>query len=163
MKFIKHASGRNFRYWIIVVIFLQSPVYYACSQSNMQSSPNCEYVENGFGPEGSVDVRAETVVAGLEVPWSLAFLPNGDLLVTERPGRLRLVRNYTGSATLVETPVATFRTASTSEGGLLGLALHPDFKRNRLFYVYVTVEDNGIINRVEQWKLSDEGTSAEKV
>jgi len=54
---------------------------------------------------------------GLEVPWSMAFLPNGDLLVTERPGRVRLIQN----STLITQPILTVNTvtASGSERGLL--------------------------------------------
>lgn len=122
------------------------------------AAADCRLVEEGFGPAGAVEVRAETVVSGLEVPWGLAFLPNGDLLVTERPGRLRLVRD----GQLVPEPVATVETASTSEGGLLGLALHPEFASNRLFYLYVTAADGGATNRVERWRLSDDGTTAER-
>ena len=118
-------------------------------------SAACVLSDDGFGPVGTVDVRAEEVVSGLRVPWGLAFLPNGDLLVTERAGRLRLVQ---GGA-LVEQPVATLETADSAEGGLLGLALHPDFADNRLFYLYVTAADG---NRVERWTLSDDGTSAER-
>jgi aldose sugar dehydrogenase len=54
--------------------------------------PACTMVEDGYGPQGQVRVRAEAVVTGLEVPWGMAFLPGGDMLVTERPGRLRLIR-----------------------------------------------------------------------
>lgn len=131
--------------------------------ANRQAAPGCEYVEDGFGPTGGADVRAEVVVAGLEVPWSIAFLPNGDLLVTERPGALRLVRDVAGAAELVQAPVAELQTASTSEGGLLGLALHPDFAANRLIYLYVTTEQEGEAqNQVERWRLSDDGTRAER-
>jgi glucose/arabinose dehydrogenase len=56
-------------------------------------SEACELVDNGYGPTGTVNIRVETVTSGLEVPWGLGFLPNGDLLVTERPGRLRLIQN----------------------------------------------------------------------
>jgi glucose/arabinose dehydrogenase len=118
---------------------------------------SCTLVTNGLGPTGTVSVRTETVVTGLEVPWAIAFLPNGDWLVTERPGRIRLIRN----GQLVPTPVVTIAVASTSEGGLLGLALHPDFAKNRLFYVYVSVTSTGApVNRVLRWKLSDDGLSA---
>src|SRR5439155_16115138 len=63
-----------------------------CSTATGQS-PSC-VLESGssFGPDGAVAVRAETVVSGLEVPWSFAFLPGGDVLVSERPGRVRLLR-----------------------------------------------------------------------
>ena len=43
-----------------------------------------------WGPDGKLPLRAETVVSGLEVPWSFAFLPGEDVLVSERPGRVRL-------------------------------------------------------------------------
>jgi aldose sugar dehydrogenase len=140
-------------------------IHTACSQSATQTeSSGCYYVEDGFGPDGSVGVKAETVISGLEVPWGIAFLPGGDLLVTERPGRIRLVKDYNGSAQLIEKPVATLSTASTSEGGLLGIATHPDFESNRLFYIYVSVEDGGSeMNQVQQWRLADDGTSAEQV
>jgi glucose/arabinose dehydrogenase len=116
-------------------------------------SAACVLSDDGFGPLGTADVRAEEVVSGLRVPWGLAFLPNGDLLVTERAGRLRLVRD----GGLVSVPVATLETADSAEGGLLGLALHPDFEQNRLVYLYVTAGDG---NRVERWALSEDGTSA---
>src|SRR6185436_11835581 len=87
------------------------------------TAKSCVFVSNDFGPTGSTPVKTETVADGLEVPWALAFLPGGDLLVTERPGRIRLV---TGGA-LVAAPVATVQTDANGEGGLQGLALDPDF------------------------------------
>jgi len=48
---------------------------------------------DAWGPDGTVPLRAETVVSGLEVPWSFAFLPGGDVLVSERPGRVRLLQH----------------------------------------------------------------------
>src|SRR5712664_1809204 len=71
---------------------------------------------DAWGPDGQVPLRAETVVSGLEVPWSFAFLPGGDVLVSERPGRVRLLQG----GKLVARPVLTVKTADTSEGGLLG-------------------------------------------
>jgi aldose sugar dehydrogenase len=77
--------------------------------------------------------RVETVVTGLEDPWSLAFLPNGDLLITEKPGRLRLVREGALRPEPVPgTPEVWYR----GQGGLLEVALHPEFAENR--YIYLT-------------------------
>src|SRR4051794_37913888 len=68
----------------------------ACHSSAARANgaaPNpCQLVERGLGPTGTVPVRAEVVVSGLEVPWGIAFLNKDELLVTERPGRVRLVR-----------------------------------------------------------------------
>src|SRR5688572_19219602 len=74
-----------------------------------------------------------TVVSGLQSPWAIAFLPGGKMLVTEKtPGRLRVV-NADGS--LVETPVAGPPAVDgRGQGGLLGLALDPNFATNRLVY-----------------------------
>jgi glucose/arabinose dehydrogenase len=74
-----------------------------------------------------------TVVPGLENPWGLVFLPDGDMLITERPGRLRLVRD----GQLVDQPIEGVpQVLALNQGGLMGIALHPDFARNR--YVYLT-------------------------
>jgi glucose/arabinose dehydrogenase len=121
------------------------------------ASPTCTRVKDGFGPQGRANVRAEVVVTGLEVPWGIAFLSDREMLVTERPGRVRLVRDFA----LARESVATFSTVDTAEGGLLGIALHPEFAANRLFYVYLTAKtDGGSENRVERWKLSEDHASA---
>src|SRR6267143_966841 len=121
------------------------------------AAEKCELVKKGFGPEGKAAVKLETAVAGLEVPWGIAFLPGGDALVTERPGRLRLVPALTkrkaGDATKLPL-VATIAVDSDEEGGLLGIALHPDFERNRFVYLYMTVREDGRkSNRVDGWRI----------
>jgi glucose/arabinose dehydrogenase len=97
-----------------------------------EANRQCTLVENNFGASGTVNVRVEEVVAGLEVPWGIAFLPNEEMLVTERAGRIRLVRN----GELQPSSVATIDVSDSGEGGLLGIAAHPDFANNKLFYVY---------------------------
>lgn len=77
-------------------------------------------------------LRVDLIADGLANPWSLAFLPNGDLLVTERAGRLRLIRN----GVLQAEPVAGVpETKQTVLGGLLDVLLHPDFASNGLLYL----------------------------
>ena len=78
------------------------------------------------------DYRIVTVAEGLEHPWSIAFLPGGDILITERPGRLRIVRN----GTLLPDPVeGTPEVFARGQGGLLDVVPHPDFATNRLLYI----------------------------
>ena len=86
------------------------------------------------------DYRIETVVEGLQQPWSIAFLPDGDMLVTEKPGRLRIVRN----GILLPDPVAGIPTVqSGGQAGLLDVVPHPDFASNRLLYLsYSKPSDN---------------------
>jgi glucose/arabinose dehydrogenase len=83
-------------------------------------------------PSNTSGVRVETVVRGLVHPWALAFMPDGRLLVTERPGRLRVVtRNGRVSAPLEAVPAVYAR----GQGGLLDVALDPNFGKNRLIYL----------------------------
>jgi glucose/arabinose dehydrogenase len=77
-------------------------------------------------------VRVSTVAAGLVNPWSLAFLPTGEMLVTERPGRLRIIRN----GVLDPAPISGVPPVHAAVlGGLLDVALHPRFAENRLLYL----------------------------
>jgi glucose/arabinose dehydrogenase len=78
------------------------------------------------------EYRVVPVVDGLEHPWSIAFLPGGDMLVTERPGRLRIVRNGT---LLSDSVPGVPRVLAEGQGGLLDVVLHPDFATNRLLYL----------------------------
>jgi glucose/arabinose dehydrogenase len=76
--------------------------------------------------------RIVPVVAGLANPWSVTFLPGGDMLVTERPGRLRVVRN----GTLDPQPITGVPAVwATGQGGLLEVLAHPGFNENRLLYL----------------------------
>ena len=77
-------------------------------------------------------VRLVTVTEGLEHPWGLAFLPDGRMLVTERPGRLRVVSR---EGKLDPTPVAGLpRVDAQSQGGLLDVTLHPQYPSNGWIY-----------------------------
>jgi aldose sugar dehydrogenase len=78
------------------------------------------------------DYRVVTVVDALVQPWSIAFLPGGDILITERPGRLRIVRNGKLLPQSVEGLPAV--SSANSQAGLLEVAPHPNFAANRLLY-----------------------------
>ena len=78
------------------------------------------------------DYRVVTVADSLENPWSMAFLPGGDVLVTERPGRLRIIRKGKLLPGAVE-GIPTVR--GGGQGGLLEVAVHPAFATNRLLYL----------------------------
>ena len=137
-----------------LVLALASACAYVprCSGAQGQSA-NCSLdSSDSWGLDGTVPVRAETVVSGLEVPWSFAFLPGGDVLVSERPGRVRLLRK----GVLDPKPVLTVKTGESSEGGLLGLAVHP--QDPSLLYLYLTAP--GPQNQVQRWKLAADHASA---
>ena len=99
--------------------------------------------------------QVETVATDLDTPWEIAFLPDGRALVTERPGRLRLLSK---DGRLRPEPVADVPIAEIGEGGLLGLAVDPRFRRNRFVYLYRTTEEEIEISRYrfENDQLRDE-------
>jgi glucose/arabinose dehydrogenase len=85
--------------------------------------------------------RVTTYADGLEHPWALAFLPDGRLLVTERPGRLRIVDR---AGKLSEPLTGVPRVLARGQGGLLDVALDPDFGRNKVIYLsYSEPADDG--------------------
>lgn len=106
---------------------------------------------SGGGTGETADYRVETVVSNVEVPWSIVFLPNGDMMFTERPGRVRLVQG----GTLLPTPLLTVSdTQSNSEAGLMGMCLHPNFASNHFVYLaYASQAGNGSI-KVERYTMT---------
>lgn len=85
--------------------------------------------------------RTVTITEGLEHPWGLAFLPDGRMLVTERPGRLRLVG---ADGRLEPQPVAGLPpVAAVGQGGLLDVVLHPDYRGNGWIYLSYAAEGPG--------------------
>jgi glucose/arabinose dehydrogenase len=83
-------------------------------------------------PLGALTLKTETLAEGLVNPWSIAFLPDGSMLVTERPGRLRVIRN----GALVAEPVAGVPDVlSWNQGGLFDVLPHPDFANNGVLYL----------------------------
>jgi aldose sugar dehydrogenase len=104
--------------------------------------------------------RVSVVARRLEVPWALAFAPDGRLFVTERPGRIRVVKD----GRLLPDPVARLPVAAVGEGGLLGLALHPDFARNgHLFVCYTAPARGGLVNRIARFTVRGDEAGDEVV
>jgi len=97
----------------------------------------------------------------LEVPWAMAFLPDGRMLVTERPGRVRLV-DTNGN---VSDPIATIPVHQVSESGLHGVAVDPNFETNKNIYLYYTYRSSGsnTLNRVVRYKFEGEKLLEEKI
>jgi glucose/arabinose dehydrogenase len=98
-------------------------------------------------------VRLTTIAGGLEHPWAVAFLPGGGMLVTERPGRLRPI----GADGRVGPPIAGVpRVFASGQGGLLDVALDPEFAANRLVYLsYAEPGDAGAGTAVARGRLGE--------
>jgi glucose/arabinose dehydrogenase len=133
MKRLKADSSRRVR-WIASVVAVM-----ACW--------GCGGQEDRPAPAAEAKPRVDVVVTGLEIPWELAFLPDGGALVTERPGRIRMLD---AQQRLQPAPVATIETQALGEGGLLGLALDPEFKRNRWIYLFFTTAEG---MQLERWHM----------
>lgn len=93
-------------------------------------------------------VQVDVVATGLEAPWAIAFAPDGRIFLTERPGRIRIIEG----GRLQPEPWLTLDVAAVGEGGLLGLALDPQFAENRYVYVAYTYrgQDGSLQNRLER-------------
>ena len=119
---------------VLITTFLTINVI---AQQGGRASPPLQPLPQTF-ETGLHKIRVSTVATGLANPWSLAFLPNGDLLVTERPGRLRIIR---GGA-LDPQPISGVPAVRAAVlGGLHEIALHPKFAENN--FVYLTYAKAG--------------------
>jgi aldose sugar dehydrogenase len=123
------------------------------SQAQAPRSPNPE-------PTPGV-VRVETVARGLDHPWALEFLPDGRMLVTERPGRLRIV----GAGGRISPPLAGVpQVQASGQGGLLDVALDPEFAQNQLIYLsYAEPGQGGAGTAVARGQLTDAGLEEVRV
>lgn len=108
---------------LLALLWACSPSHES-SQAQAPKSPTPAPVE--------APVKVETFASGLERPWGLAFLPDGRMLVTERPGRLRIV-SQSGKLSPPLEGVPPVR--ARGQGGLLDVAIDPDFNKNRLIYL----------------------------
>jgi glucose/arabinose dehydrogenase len=110
-------------------------------------------VDERFETEGPA-IHVETVVDGLSHPWALAFLPDGGMLVTERPGTLRHV---TADGTLSKPITGVPEVDAGGQGGLLDVAVDPDFAGNRLVYLsFAEAGEGGNGTAVARGRLSDD-------
>jgi glucose/arabinose dehydrogenase len=103
---------------------------------------------------GGDGYRVETVVSNLEVPWSIVFAPDGRMLFTERPGRVRVYEQ----GRLRPEPLAVIPDVEGgSESGLMGLTLHPDFAQNHLLYLAYAYRQDGVHVRVVRFRETGAG------
>ena len=111
----------------------------------------------------SAEVKVETVVDNLKIPWELVFAPDGRIFFTERDGKLWVIEDESLEL------VATFPTSNTLEGGLLGLALDPEFEKNNFLYLYQTyfgfeLHHNKVVRyTVSNNQLTDEQILIDKI
>ncbi len=140
---------------ILVFLHLVTAVG-SCSQIEGDKPQNIEdiFLIDGDG------VNVETWVEDLDIPWSLIFLPNKKALVSERPGTVRLIKN----GRVQKKVYAKIGVAAVGEGGLMGLALHPEFPRQPYIYAMHTYEKEGMrYNRVIRLKDNGDTGTFDKI
>ncbi|MEK7122189.1 MAG: PQQ-dependent sugar dehydrogenase [Patescibacteria group bacterium] len=109
-----------------------------------------------FGVENAPKPDVEIIAENLQIPWEIAFLPEGDLLATERPGTLKRIGKE-GRVYNIE------GVEHIGEGGLLGMALHPQFAENYWIYLYLTTKTGDELkNRVERYYFQNDRFSDKK-
>ncbi len=103
-----------------------------------------------------VEYEVEVIAENLEIPWEIIHLPDERILVTERPGRVRI---------LDEGDIATIHSVEhAGEGGLLGMALSPFFEEDSYIYLYYTYrEDGNFLNRVSRYSFDEDSLGEEEV
>lgn len=128
----------------------------AAAEAAADALPSTTTVPTEHGP-----VRLQTVARGLEHPWAIAFLPDGRLLVTERPGRLRIV----SAAGSLSAPVAGLPAVyAEGQGGLLDVVLDPQFGDNRrIYFSFSEAGDGGAGTAVGRGRLVHEAADAPRL
>lgn len=141
----------NKNFWVVGAVIILVLIALALNKANPLLAP-----ESSPAPMQSV-APTEVVATGLNIPWEIDWLPDGSVLVTERPGQLLKIKNDRQVI-----PIAGV--VHRGEGGLLGLALHPDFARNGFIYLYLTSQQGGMLtNRVERYHLEETTLTDRKV
>ncbi len=147
---------------MIATLLTASVLVTACTPSPATRTQQTSVPPSKPAPVG-LDVV--TVTGGLEHGWDIGFLPDDQLLVTERRGRLRLLSSADEGAEMTTVRADFSDVYDVGEGGLMGIAIHPDFAETREFTTCQTHEEDGEPKdvRLVTWRLSEDGTRARKV
>lgn len=116
--------------------------------------PLLENAADASGPGEQTDIRVHTLLEWLKEPWGMDFLPDGQLLLTEKPGNLKIVTPGTWSVRSVGgVPLVS----DEGQGGLMDVLVHPDFERNQWVYLsYAIKVEGGFTTRVSRARLRDD-------
>lgn len=150
---------------LVYGIYFSFKINHQKTSSNLVSSPIPTEAQisdsDSIIPTISQTPLITVIAEKLDTPWAIGFLPSGDMLVTERKGTVRLVKD----GVLQEMPVAVINSKELAEGGLMGIALHPNFNSNHFVYVYYTYAADGAknLNRVSRYVFDGSSFSDERI
>src|SRR5437899_3740835 len=138
---------------VVVVIML-----FALACSHPPPGRGAGEIENS--PQSQTSFKVETIVSNLQVPWSIVWAPDGRMVFTERPGRVRVYEN----GNLRPEPLFTVPDVEPQgESGLMSIALHPQFASNHLLYLSYAYSANGQQVRVVRYRETPNGFTDRKV
>lgn len=140
---------------VLIIVLILAALYVFGQGGNTKTGEKNPQVITIMPESPNSEKELEVIVQNLQIPWEIGFLPNdppsgeaSEILVTERPGNLVLIKN--------RQKIKIEGVSHVGEGGLLGMAIHPDFSKNHYVYLYLTAEESGgLTNRVERYRLED--------
>ncbi|TGC09380.1 PQQ-dependent sugar dehydrogenase [Methanolobus halotolerans] len=146
----------------LLIVVLLASILLISGCVNPQGEADIPEANNLSSGNEADQLLTVAVAENLEVPWDLDFLPDGSIILTERPGNIRLIDTEQG---LLAEPLATIdEVVPTGEGGLLGIAAHPDFENNSFIYIYYTYNEEGdLYNKVVRFSLQDREFTEDQV
>lgn len=127
---------------LIPLLIITGLIFFSMTKKKEKDHNILPSVEKNYSQEDDLKVVAKN----LDIPWELEFLPDKSILLTQRSGSLiRIANDY-------QEKIEVEGVRHVGEGGLLGLALDPNFKQNQLIYIYITTQkETELINRVERY------------
>ena len=137
-----------------------NPVLDEIPDQTVDTSSTLTFVASATDDDRYPGVGVETVAANLQIPWSIDWIPDGAALFTERGGNLRIIRD----GVLASDPLLSL-SVSSGEGGLLGVAVDPDFGDNHYIYLYYSTRgtDNALINKVVRYQFANGTVTEDRV
>ncbi len=136
--------------WVLVAI--SAALLTACQDSQRAAVPQPAVSQPATVAQAAPDYTISAIAAGLEHPWGMAWLPDGDLLITERPGRLR---RWDGTELRTVTGIPTV--FNRGQGGLLDVAVHPQFAENGwVYFTYAAGSRSANQTQVARARLADD-------
>jgi glucose/arabinose dehydrogenase len=134
-------------------------IFFTPTPSSIEEGVSSKDVKPKVERKDEIPVKdIEVVAENLNIPWEIVFLPTGEMLVTERPGRLLKVGKDKKVISEIE------GVEHVGEGGLMGMTLHPDFAKNRWVYLYLTTrKGGGLVNRVERYRFEGDSLAGKEI
>ena len=156
-----NMSKKNLVILAIAAVILAGIIVYLAKKPPENRIVNIPQFKNDNQPQETSKETISIYAQNLEVVWALAFLPDGNLLATERKGTVNLI-DKEGNVSRIFT---LSNVLQTGESGLHGIALHPDFENNQFVYLYYTYKGNGdnTQNRVSRFRFDGKTFTDEKI